>query len=184
MENEQNGGEPFPNQLHFRAAVQQESQEIFKIFSDAITHMNELGIDQWDSIYPDQLTIHNDIQCRTMYLLSQKDSIISVIVLNEEQSPEYKTVCWQHRGRKVAVIHRLCVKPTEQGNGFGRKTILLAEKELLKQGYDCARLDAFSQNPVATKLYESLGYEKVGEVSFRKGIFNCYEKLLSDQSES
>ena len=184
MENEQNGGEPFPNQLHFRAAVQQESQEIFKIFSDAITHMNELGIDQWDSICPDQLTIHNDIQCRTMYLLSQKDSIISVIVLNEEQSPEYKTVCWQHRGRKVAVIHRLCVKPTEQGKGFGKKIILLAEQELLKLGYDCVRLDAFSQNPVAAKLYEAFGYEKAGQVSFRKGIFYCYEKILCAPSES
>lgn len=184
MEKEQSSREPFPNQFNFRVAVQQELQEIFQIFLDATTHMNELGIDQWDSIYPDRLTIEDDIQCRAMYLLLQKDSIISVIVLNEEQPLEYQTVRWRYTDRKVAAIHRLCVKPDEQGNGFGRKTILLAEQELLKQGYDCARLDAFSQNPVATKLYESLGYEKAGEVSFRKGIFYCYEKILHTQSKS
>lgn len=40
------------------------------------------------------------------------------------------------------------------------------------------RLDVFSQNPFALKLYEKCGYAKTGTVNWRKGIFYLMEKYL------
>lgn len=40
------------------------------------------------------------------------------------------------------------------------------------------RLDAFTGNPRALKLYDGLGYRRSGYVTFRKGLFVCFEKRL------
>jgi RimJ/RimL family protein N-acetyltransferase len=61
--------------------------------------------------------------------------------------------------------------------------MLLAEQELLRQGYSSVRLDAFTHNPFSCKLYESIGYTKAGEVIFRKGRFNLYEKDLHNAAD-
>jgi ribosomal protein S18 acetylase RimI-like enzyme len=168
---------------NFRIATQQDLPEVLRLFSDAIKQLNSQGIDQWDAAYPDYDTLFSDIQKQQMYLVIQDDMIVSAVILNEEQDPQYQTAKWKHPGGKIAVIHRLCVKPSEQGKSLGKKTILLAEQELLRQEYDSVRLDAFPQNPTALRLYGSLGYQKTGEVFFRKGKFYLYEKLLHTQAE-
>jgi ribosomal protein S18 acetylase RimI-like enzyme len=43
---------------------------------------------------------------------------------------------------------------------------------------DTVRLDAFSHNPAALKLYRRLNYCEVGFVDFRKGRFILFEKKL------
>lgn len=53
------------------------------------------------------------------------------------------------------------------------------ESTFLGNGIQAVRLDAFSLNPYALRLYERLGYRKTGEVTFRKGVFYLYEKELS-----
>jgi predicted GNAT family acetyltransferase len=39
-------------------------------------------------------------------------------------------------------------------------------------------LDAFSLNPFALRLYEKIGYVRVGEANWRKGLFYLYEKKI------
>lgn len=168
------GNEP----LIFRRAGRNDFSQILSLYRDAVKKMRKQGIDQWDSIYPDEATLAQDVASYFMYLLMRGKSVLSAVVLNEEQDAEYQNVDWRRQGTP-AVVHRLCVGAAEQGNGIGRQTVLFAERELRRRGYDCIRLDAFPLNPSAIRLYESLGYEKAGEVTFRKGKFNCYEKQLN-----
>lgn len=165
--------------LKFRLAQPEDLPQILALFSGAVKHMCECGIEQWDELYPDEETLTADIKNGQMYLLEESRGLVSAVVLNTEQAPEYQTVNWQCRLEPVAVIHRLCVNAQKQGRGFGSKMLRLSEDFLRKRGYRCIRLDAFPQNPAAIHLYESAGYRRTGEVvQFRKGIFYCYEKLL------
>lgn len=165
--------------IDFRKAVLTDLEMVWKIFTNAILHMDKQGIPQWDEIYPNKDIILDDIKNQQMYLVIENGVPISAVVLNEYQDEEYAALPWRYTDAKTAVIHRLCVSSTEQGKGWGKKTVQLAEQELLKLGYTCVRLDAFSQNPFALRLYESLGYEKAGDVQFCKGKFYCYEKQLN-----
>jgi ribosomal protein S18 acetylase RimI-like enzyme len=65
-----------------------------------------------------------------------------------------------------------------QGGGIARKLLKYADDFAVKNGYGTIRLDAFTQNERALRLYEKNGYEKVGSVLFRKGEFYCYEKKM------
>ena len=54
----------------------------------------------------------------------------------------------------------------------------LIEEEAKKEGASSIRLDVFTKNPRAVKLYEQAGYEYAGDAYFRKGKFSLMEKLL------
>ena len=153
-------------------------EAITNIFRKSINHMRNLNIDQWDDIYPNEDIILTDIKKHQLYVYKINDVPVSVVVLNEEQEEAYKTVDWHYCDERIAVIHRLCVDPAVQNQGMATITMVAAQKELIKQGFSSIRLDAFSKNPYALKLYNKLGYQKCGEVTFRKGVFFCYEKRL------
>lgn len=152
--------------------------DVYSIYQEAINHMNAHHIFQWDEMYPTKDILLEDIKKKQMYVFQKDDIILSIIVINEEQSPEYQSGQWENKNKNVAVIHRLCVNTKYQNKGIGKQTILKAERFLKENNYNSIRLDAFSLNPYALKLYEKLGYVKRGEVVFRKGSFFLYEKTL------
>ena len=119
-----------------------------------------------------------------MHLLFEGAVIACVIVLNTNQDTEYLQGHWRYQNERVAVIHRLCVSPDFQNKGIGKMSVRYAERMLMEQGYTAIRLDAFSQNAYALRLYESLGYERAGCTFFRKGKFYLYEKRLQESEPS
>ena len=141
--------------------------------------MRAVGIDQWDEVYPSQATLLADVQARTMYLgFAAAGTLVGALVLNEYQDPEYSDVPWAITGMRVAVVHRLMVHPQYEGRGIARELMGFAEGRERANGYGAIRLDAFSANPRALRLYHGLGYRDAGGVTFRKGLFLCFEKEL------
>ena len=109
--------------------------------------------------------------------------IASVFVVNSECDEEYENGDWQYPDASFRVIHRLCVNPKFQNRGVGAETMRHIEAELIKEGVESVRFDAFTQNPYALRLYDKLGYVKVGYADWRKGRFVLMEKKLQGTSE-
>lgn len=150
---------------------------ILDLVKQCIEGMRGIGIEQWDELYPDRQTLMADIAARTAFVAIHAERAVGVIVLNEIQEHEYASVLWQHSGR-TAVIHRLAVAPPWEGHGIGRALMRFAERRASALGYDSIRLDAYCGNPRALRFYARSGYSRVGKVRFRKGHFDCFEKLL------
>jgi len=53
------------------------------------------------------------------------------------------------------------------------------EEQIKNMGYSSVRLDVFSKNPYAIRLYEKNGYKKRGYADWRKGRFFLMEKTLN-----
>jgi len=168
----------------FRVAIAADKEKIFTLFKQVILQMEFHKIDQWDDQYPTFEDITLDIDNQDMFVLLLKNEIIAAITLNEEQEEdEYKKGNWIFVNGRIAVIHRLCVDPSYQNQGIAKNIMFFAEKQLYEKGYSAIRLDTFSQNTFAIKLYEKLGYSRAGEVFFRKGKFYLYEKSLRKAEE-
>lgn len=166
------------NEIILRKANHEDLQAILSIFQGAIKVMDSNGIHQWDSIYPSEEIINNDILNNHMFLGEIHNEIASVFVLNQDYDKEYANGDWQYKELSFFVIHRLCVNPAFRGKGIGTMTMQLIEEFLRNNGIEAIRLDAYSLNPVALKMYEKLGYKKVGEANWRKGLFYLYEKKI------
>lgn len=161
-----------------RKAMISELAEINDIFINAIDIMDKNNIPQWDEVYPDIKTLREDIIKKQMFACEIDEQIASVFVLNNEFDEEYVSGDWKYADETFNVVHRLCVNPLFQNQGIAKQTMCIIERLLVDINIQSIRLDAFSLKPYALKLYENLGYKKVGEVNWRKGLFYLYEKKL------
>ena len=165
--------------LTFRTANSHDIDGVMRLVEDCIAAMRRAGIDQWDAIYPSRSVFDADIREGTLYLASGQDAdLVGTVVLNEKQSPEYARVAWTLTTGRVGVVHRLMVAPMYQQQGTARALMAFAESRARESGYEVIRLDAFTRNPRALRLYEGLGYRDAGPVTLRKGLFRCFEKSL------
>lgn len=165
--------------LLVRLATEANLDAVVLLLRDCVAAMRAEGIDQWDEIYPSRETLSSDIREGTLHLAySDAATLVGAMVLNEHQNPEYAQVPWAFQDGRVAVVHRLMVAPSSQRKGIARWLMAFTEDRARELGYDAIRLDAFSENPRALRLYQDLGYHDAGSVTFRKGLFRCFEKRL------
>lgn len=164
--------------LEFYLADETQTDQIYNMFLAAVSEMDKNGINQWDNVYPDKDIIVKDILSRQMYVCTLNKIIVSAFVINTECDVEYNNGNWCFPNASYKVVHRLCVNPLYQNKGIGRQTMLYIEHFLKVQGIEAIRLDVFTQNPYALKLYEKLGYKKVGFANWRKGKFYLMEKKI------
>lgn len=140
--------------------------------------MEQESIYQWDEVYPDELTIRKDMANGELYAGIVDGRIAVIYVINKYCDNEYSGGAWQYQGDNYRIVHRLCVHPDFQNIGVGRGTMEYIEEKLCKEGVGAIRLDAFTENPYAIRLYKSLGYKIVGYANWRKGRFYLMEKLI------
>lgn len=160
-----------------RKATQADLPLVYTLFREAIDDMNACGIAQWDELYPTSAILLADWECGELYVGETDAGVIGAVVLNEQCDPQYANGAWQGNGPYV-IVHRLCIAPSAQGAGIGRGLMQSVELWAKEHGYTEIRLDAFSQNPHALRMYDRLGYTKRGEANWRKGLFYLMEKPL------
>ena len=164
--------------MEFSTAQAKDLAEILRLFRAATTQMDAHGVYQWDEIYPDEGILGEDIARGNLTVGTIDGRIAVAFMLDYCEDSDYESADWQYSEQNIAVLHRLCVHPDFQGRGVARQAMDYLENEVRAQGIKTIRLDAFSQNPTALHLYESRGYQKAGEISYRKGLFYLYEKKL------
>lgn len=164
--------------MQFRKAVPSDLENIVAVFRSAVKTMEDSHIFQWDQLYPNREDFQEDIAGNHMYVGEEDGELCAVFVLNREVDEQYVKGSWEYVGEDYVVLHRLCVNPVFQNRGIGTATVKYLEKLAEREGCKAVRLDVFSGNPYALKMYHALGYHIVGEVRFRKGRFYLMEKLL------
>ena len=167
-------------EMEFLTATIDDLDALVALYGAATQDMLRQGIDQWDEYYPDREILTEDVESGDMTLGLLDGEPACAWVVNREYEPEYVSGAWEHTGGDFCVLHRLCVNPELQGRGLARQAMARMEKNALDKGFDSVRLDVFSQNLHAQRLYERLGYKHTGEVRFRKGIFYLMEKGLEE----
>lgn len=164
--------------MKIRKAEIEDLKTITDIFRNAINTLNDNNIPQWDETYPTGEILKEDIRKKQMYVGIKDDAIVSVVVVNNEFDEQYKNGNWKYDNESFAVVHRVCVNPIYQNQNIGKTTMIMLEELLHKEGIESIRLDTFSLNPYSVRMYEALGYQKVGEANWRKGLFYLFEKKL------
>lgn len=165
-------------QIEYRLGCMEDLDEICRLVRTAVNKMIENNIFQWDEIYPTEADFREDINRKELYVGIIDGQIAVTYTINQECDDEYKNGEWRYKEFSYIVVHRICVHSDFQNRGIGRHTLLHIEKQVLSNGIQTIRLDAFSENPYSLRMYDRLGYSKVGIANFRKGKFYLLEKYL------
>ena len=162
--------------------VSGDEQEIISMTKLCAADLISKGISQWDENYPDLNTIQTDIHQGELFKYVIDDTILGIVVLNENQDPEYNELNWiTSNNSRNLFVHRLAVHPEHQGKGIARQLMDFAEEKAKRDGYDSIRLDTFSQNKRNQRFYDNRGYQRTGEVylSYRDDFpYIGYELIL------
>lgn len=164
--------------IEYQSATPNNLNKIMLLVKNAILTMERNHIHQWDEIYPTAEDFAEDIRQGCLYIGISEGAIAVVFALNQLCDEAYQYGSWQYPDREFYVVHRLCVNPLFQHQGVAKLTMLFIEEKLRAEGIAAVRLDAFSNNPSALKLYSHMGYSRTGYAHWRKGRFYLFEKYL------
>ncbi len=167
----------------YEKAQETDKDAVMELFDVAKEDMAEKGIGQWDELYPSIADVGEDIKEGTLTLVKQGKNLTAVYTINRKQDSAYKFGDFKDNSDNYVVLHRLCVNPKYQGMGIAAKTLAHIDEQARKEGWSSIRLDVFTKNPRAVKLYENAGYRYAGDAYFRKGRFLLMEKLIYAQEE-
>ena len=162
--------------LTFRKATSADLPSICLLVKDAIAVMERNNIHQWDEIYPTEADYRGDINDGNLFVGEKDGEIAVVFAVNQNQDTAYQFGNWSCHSGNFRVIHRLCVNPKFQNQGIAKQTLHHIEQSLKNKGVESIRLDVFTLNPHAIRLYENAGYKKTGTAEWRKGVFWLMEK--------
>jgi GNAT superfamily N-acetyltransferase len=165
--------------MRLELAVAEDLEALENIYKRAIQKMKNEGIFQWDELYPSRSILEEDVKKGQLQKIMADGETLGAVALNQEEDPEYETNGeWHYKGKDFMVVHRMCVDSLHQGKGVGAGALGLIHEKCGKEGCKAIRLDAFCKNPIALRMYEKLGYKKVGEAQWRTGRFFLLEKML------
>lgn len=99
------------------------------------------------------------------------NDISDLYVISDEADEAYNYAEWKYPNETSLVLHRFCVSPGFQNRGIGKKVLMKIESQIKNKGYDSIRLDVFTKNPYAQRLYRNHGYEVCGFAEWRERTF-------------
>ncbi|ORX81358.1 acetyltransferase [Anaeromyces robustus] len=162
----------------YKLGTIQDLDAICSLIKDAIVEMEKHNIYQWDEIYPTRNDFEEDIKNNNLYVVYDEDRLIAFYVISKEYDEQYNNAKWKYDDESAYILHRFCVSPKMQNKGIGKIVLKHIEKQIKDMGYHSIRLDTFTQNPFAQRLYRHNGYEPRGYANWRKGRFDLMEKRL------
>ena len=162
--------------MEYQLGKPEQLDDICSLIAAAVKTMENQGILQWDELYPTREDFAEDISKGTLYTVREKDTLIAIYVISTECDSAYLNGKWEYGEKTACILHRLCVSPTVQNQGIGTAVLKHIEKQVKDLGFESIRLDVFSKNPKAMKLYEKNGYQRRGYADWRKGRFWLMEK--------
>ncbi len=157
------------DKMEFRLADIGDLEELKAVYRQIIGNMNDNNIPIWDDIYPCEF-FESDIRDGQMYVLTDKDEIISAFVLcNSNAGAE--SVQWNSNSERAIYLDRLGVNVKYGNRGIGTLMLEKAKNIARSKGFDRLRLFVVDINIPAVKLYEKNGFIRAAGI---------YEEVFDD----
>jgi len=164
--------------MNYRLATLNDIDNICSLVSKVIKQMENKGRYQWDSLYPTREDFYIDINKKTLYVVEDGHKFMAIYVINQEYDNEYNKCEWDNPNETACIIHRFCVASSFQNKVIGKQVLKHIAEQVAELSYTSVRLDVYTHNPYALKLYINSGYEERGFADWRKGRFILMEKTL------
>ncbi|WP_087972314.1 GNAT family N-acetyltransferase [Oceanobacillus rekensis] len=146
-----------------RLATIRDLNTIIRIANKTIQVMNAEGSDQWDDTYPTGEHFSEDIYHSSLFVYEGAGNILGFITANQNIAPEYNELVWRLSNNECGTFHRLTVDPMYRKSNVATELITFTEEYFKKFGLTGMKIDTYSLNEKAQRLFTRIGYQKVGE---------------------
>lgn len=164
---------------NMRLGTMKDLPRIMAIKEDAVAFMIAHNNDQWNDHYPTEEAFIDFIEQGYMHVLEEEKRLVGMIALVDHEDEEYKAMPWSASGRDL-VIHRLAIAKEAYGQGYAKYLLSYAIALAKERKVAIIKLDTYSKNHLAQKLFLDMGFTYVGDVHFPQSTdpYHCYEMVI------
>ena len=157
---------------NFRMARSGDAAQVLSLYHKAKTG----AFCVWDDAYPTMTEIRQDLDAKTLYVLTQEDRVIGAIsVVPENELDELD--CWTKKdGKEIA---RVVIDTDFQGQGLAFEMVENIQSVLEKTGQSAIHLAVAEANIPAYRTYQRAGFSKVGEADLFGHHYTLMEMILN-----
>lgn len=150
------------------------------LISDGKRYLKEQGSDQWQTGYPDETDIREDILRGRGYFVTDGAQPLAYLCVDFEGEPAYGQIRgqWLTGSSPYGVIHRLAIRSESRGKGLSREIFSLAEELCRNCGAQSIRVDTDEKNKIMQHILQKNGFVPCGTIWFAGGDKLAYEKVL------
>lgn len=158
-----------------------ELPEVYALYQAVIADMHARGLYQWTwGQYPREDILTSDVAHDRLYRLDVEGRLVAVFAVCLGQDAEYDDVPWQF-GVNPVCLHRVALLPEFGGRGYAKEVVAFAKAEGLRLGCDCFRVDTYTQNERALKLFAANTAREAGtfRLPWYPEAYHCFEAPLT-----
>ncbi len=150
------------------------------LISDGKRYLKEQGSDQWQTGYPDETDIREDILRGRGYFVTDGTQPLAYLCVDFKGEPAYGQIRgqWLTGSSPYGVIHRLAIRSESRGKGLSREIFSLAEELCRNCGAQSIRVDTDEKNKIMQHILQKNGFVPCGTIWFAGGDKLAYEKVL------
>ncbi|MFN8284255.1 MAG: GNAT family N-acetyltransferase [Chitinophagales bacterium] len=163
-----------------RKATFSEQAVIWEILQQAIAQRKQDGSEQWQNGYPNEQTVHDDINEGNGYVLTDNDEVIAYAAIIFGIEPAYNNITgkWLSNDDYVTV-HRVATSNAVKGKGIATHLFNMIEDLCIEQQMYSIKVDTNFDNVPMLRILNKLNYTYCGEIFFNGAARRAYEKILN-----
>lgn len=152
--------------VYVRPATPADEPAILPIIAGAKAQLKQAGSSQWQSGYPNALTIHHDVKQATAYVLIVDQQVAGYAAVIVGVEPTYAKIvgAWQNNEQPYATIHRMAISTQHRGQHLAKFFLSNLVSIHRTQGVVNYRIDTFKANAVMQHIATSNGFIYRGEI--------------------
>ena len=168
-----------------RKASSTEQPKIWEILQQAIEQRKKDGSTQWQNGYPNQLTIQNDVENGSAFVVVDQHTIIAYAAIVTGIEPPYADIKGQWLSDDdYLTVHRVAVSNAVKGKGIATKLFEMIEELAIEQKTYSIRIDTNFDNIPMLRILEKLAYVYCGEIVAHEAPRRAFEKRISNVTAS
>ena len=153
------------NETQIRRALPYEGRVALELYHRIIDDMENMRFKPgWrKGVYPSAETVYHAAQRGELYMATQEDEPVGVMILNHVGNEGLRDAAWKVKAdpSEVLLIHALGVHPSAAQQGVGRTMVEEAIQIARAIGQKTVRLDVMNGNLPAERLYRGTGFRFV-----------------------
>lgn len=156
--------------MQFRATRPEDITRVVEVLEDGRASLKALGIDQWQSGYPNRAAIEQDVKNGCSYVAECDGVIVGTIMAGFEGEPIYDDIngAWLTESTAAqptyAVAHRVAVARDATGAGVASFLVAQVEELAATRGCKSVRIDTHHGNAPMRGMLQKNGYTECGVV--------------------
>ena len=157
---------------HLTKAQMTDLKAICQIIADAKARLKKAGSPQWQTGYPNENSIQNDIINHHGWVLRANHEVAGYVAIIPGEEPTYGAIdgTWIKPNDPYITLHRVAITEHYLGQGFSKYLFSNAITIGLSQGIHNFRVDTYHLNQAMQTIAKQAGFEYRGIIKVNERV--------------